>query len=327
MHVFRAPTLTSLHDKMTERMAFATRDKLDVCTSVDVQLHNVAAEAASMEWDFDLKRLWLTEGRWAMMARQYLDPAGLDAWVETCADRLTGNRRGIGTLRLKTVLPRMSGNGMTRRWGSCMLAVTYRSNPQPQITLHSRTSYLGYIGALDLNIAYQAGQLVADRLGHEMEELKFVWMVDMAQYHGFKSLAFLLGDPTMRERLLDTEGYPSKDYPALKISRSWLTRIEKMDGMHDAPKQLYGDMTYNTYRRVRRRYHAEVFGPEYAAQFEGGVGAHRESDGRAYPSLPSVRASSLDLTCLRRPEDVTEGADLVDGGSYEDDESNTAVVA
>jgi len=320
VHVFRAPTLTSLHDRLTERMAFATRDKLDVCTSVDVQLHNVVAETPSMEWDFDLKRLWLTEGRWSMMARQYIDPEALDTWVEACADRLTGKRRGIATLRTKTVQQRMSGNGMTRRWGSCMLALTYRSSPTPQVTLHSRTTYLGYIGALDLQIAYSAGSMVADRLGHDMEDVKFVWMVDMAQYHGFKSLAFLLGDPTMRARLLDTEGYPSSQYPALKISRSWLTRIEGMDGMHGKDAILYGDMTYNTYRRVRRRYHAEVLGVDHAMQYEGGEGPHRESDGRRYHPLPSVRASALDLSVLRRPEDITEGADLVDGGSYDEDE-------
>ena len=146
MRAFRAPTITELHTGLCETIANAPKTKLDVVTSVDVQMHNVIAEADSMEWDFDLKDMWLTRARWAMMLRQYLEPEDLIAWLNKTANVVGWQGRGISLLRTKIVLPRgggTHGNKETRRWGSCMIAISYKALPAPQITLYSRTSYLG----------------------------------------------------------------------------------------------------------------------------------------------------------------------------------------
>ena len=145
MRTFHAATLTELHDDLCRSLIDATEDELDIISSVDVQIHDVIAEADSMAWQFDLKSMWLTKSRWSMMVRQYIDPEELEAWIGNCTAKIGTKGRGIAVLRTKIVKPRGGAatghtNKETRRWGSCMLAISYKAKPRPQITLHSRTS-------------------------------------------------------------------------------------------------------------------------------------------------------------------------------------------
>jgi hypothetical protein len=300
----------------------APPEKLDVISSVDVQIHNTISEAQSMEWDFDLKSMWLTKGRWSMMVRQYLDQQELEAWIEKCTGRIGIKGRGIAVMRTKTVAARGGAatghsNKETRRWGSCMLAVGYKALPRPQITLYSRTSYLGYLGALDLSVAWMCGRYLAQAMGVQVEDLAFVWMNEALQYHNFKSLAYLLNHPNEDERKLyravlmkpDEKLKPKhvevvNSSPALRLSRNWLQKLIK----EDKEGKTLGDMTYNTYRRIRRRFHTEVKGYEYAQQFEGwSVYKKGPKEGekkeffKAYQPLPSVNIHDLDFSPILMP--------------------------
>ena len=343
MRAFKAATMTELHDKMCKSLVFATEDQLDVISSVDVQRHNIIAEAESMDWDFDLKSMWLTKSRWSMMIRQYIDPEELEAWITQITAKIGTKNRGIAVMRTKTVKARggeATGhtNKETRRWGSCMLAISYKAVPHPQITLYSRTSYLGYIGALDLTVAWVLGKTLAERLGMDVKDMKFVWMNEAIQWHHFKSLAFLLNHPVKKERkkyrrlLIKPESKLTEDelemlvtMPGLNRSRKWLAKVikEDKDGL------TYGDMTYNTYRRIRRRWHTEVFGYEYAQKFEGWshyktgpkTGEEKEFF-KAYLTLPSVTADTLDLGPLRMSNQALAGAEFVGGGLEDDDDDD-----
>ena len=321
MKAFRAKTMTELHDKLCDRIIHAEADELDVISGVDVQMHNVIAEAESMEWDFDLKNLWLTPSRWTMMTRQYVPREGVVEWIEKCTKYIGTSGRGIAMLRLKEVLPRGGeafGNKQSRRWGACMLAVSYKAIPRPQITLYSRTSYLGYLSGLDLSVAWMCGKYLAGELGLKMEDISFVWMNEAMQYHNFKSMAYLLNhpDPELRRKyrrwirfseakLRDIGDW---DYvnsrPAIKLSRSWMQKLILMDQQG----LTLGDMTYNTYRRIRRRYHTEVLGYERAQEFEGWsyfkkgprLGEQKEFF-PAYKPLSSVKIDDLDFKGIHLP--------------------------
>ncbi|MGH9907070.1 MAG: hypothetical protein ACRD8U_15985, partial [Pyrinomonadaceae bacterium] len=159
-----------MHSRLCNRLVFATPDELDVISNVDVQLHNTISFAKSLEWDFDLKSLWLTKSRWSMMCKQYLVGAELEQWIDRCTSKVGNSGRGIAVLRTKVVNARGGAatghtNKESRRWGSCMLALSYKASPRPQITLYSRTSYLGYLSALDLSIAWMAARYIAKDLG------------------------------------------------------------------------------------------------------------------------------------------------------------------
>lgn len=333
--------MTELHDQLCTSLVTATKDELDVISSVDVQIHNIIAQADSMEWDFDLKSMWLTKSRWSMMVRQYIDPEELEAWINQITSKIGTRGRGIAVMRTKTVKARGGAatghtNKETRRWGSCMLAISYKAVPQPQITLYSRTSYLGYIGALDLTVAWVLARTLAEALGIKLSDIRFVWMNEAIQWHNFKSLAFLLNHPEKKRRKLyrrlmmkpakklkPEEVQMLKDSPGLMLSRKWLAKVIK----EDQEGKTYGDMTYNTYRRIRRRWHTEVHGFEYAKQFEGysyfktGERKGEEKEYfKAYPELPHCHASDLDLTPLKVSADVLKGAEFEGGGLEDDDD-------
>lgn len=341
MITFQAKTMTQLHDDMCTYLVHAEADNLDVISTVDVQRHNVLAEADSMDWDFDMKDMWLTPSRWTMMINQYLDPEELTAWVERCTAKIGKKGRGIAVMRTKTVAARGGAatghtNKETRRWGSCMLALSYKALPSPQITLYSRTSYLGYIGALDLTVAWMAGKYLADAMGMDVKDIKFVWMNEAIQWHNFKSLAFLLNHPDPKRRkayrrlmmkptkkLKPKEVEQLKNSPALELSRKWLAKViqEDKDG------RTYGDMTYNTFRRIVRRYHTEVHGLEYAQQFEGWSrwkagpkkGKKKEFF-KAYGPLPSKTNHQLDFSALEKKGASLAGAEFIGGDDEDDDD-------
>lgn len=338
---YEAATMSDLHRGMTLSLIEAPADKLDYISTVDVQRHNVIGAADSMDWDFDLKSMWLTKSRWTMMVRQYLDGEDLQAWIDLCTSRIGRKGRGTAVLRTKMVKPRGGAatghtNKETRRWGSCMLSLSYKALPRPTITLHSRTSYLGYIGALDLSVAWMAGRYLAAELGMEVTELAFVWMIESIQWHNFKSLAFLLNNPDEEirqryrrlmvkplSRLEADEVEELRRSPALELSRRWLRRVMK----EDATGKTYGDMTYNTYRRIRRRWHTEVLGYARAQTYEG-WSYYKSGDKKgepkeffkAYLPLPHVSIKKLDFSPIGMPLGKRYGTRFIGELEEDDDE-------
>lgn len=340
MRHYTAPTMTALYAELTDSLIHGKEHDLDIISTVDVQIHDIIAEADSMEWDFDFKDAWLTKSRWSMMVRQYLDPEDLEAWIGRVTAKIGTRNRGIAVLRTKVVKPRGGAatghtNKETRSWGSCMLNISYKALPTPQITLYSRTSYLGYIGALDLSVAYVVGKYLAKELGISVADIKFVWVNQAIQWHNFKSLAYMLNhvDPILRDKyrrfllepsaeLAGVEKREIIDHPAIKLSRKWLQKVVK----EDVAGRTYGDMTYNTFRRIVRRFHTEVYGEDYAMQFEGWsfwkkgdkVGEQKEFF-KKYNLLPSVKVDSLDFAAIGMPSSRTYGEPFV-GGEEEDDD-------
>lgn len=313
--------MNELHDEMCLALAYAPSDELDTESLIDVSIHNVVAVAHSMEWEFDLKNLWLTKARWNMMVKQYLDPQAVVEWLESCM-KVGRKGRGTATLRTRTVQSQGGlANGMTnrerRRWGSCMLSLSYKALPTPTITLHSRTSYMGYLSVLDMTVAQTLGRYVAKLLNLPVETFRFVWMIESIQYHSFKSLAYLLCNAdddirtTGRRVLLKPLASLTEEErelaaaPAMKGSRIWLNKVRR----EDADGVTLGDMNYNTYRRIRRRWHTEIFGYEKAQTFEGWsyhkpgtpkAGAEKEYF-KAYLPLPHTLVSGLDLSAIKLP--------------------------
>lgn len=300
-HLYHTDTATNLHTAICDSLAYGHSNNMDMVTSVDVQKHNVMAVADSFEWDFDLRDLWLTKSRWTTMIRQYINPIALDAWLNSAEKKLKGRKRGVSVMRTnevqqRTGATRAGGERVWRTWGSCMLAIGYRAMPVPQITLHSRTSYLGYIGALDMSVAHMCAKLIGERVGLTPADIQFVWHLEAAQFHGFKSLAYLLDDPDRREEFMAMEVGRDKEQdkitrrrqPALYISRKWMQSFEQ----DDAEGKLYGDMNFGQTRRIRKRWHTEVLGYEHGEKYEGGD--HRSaSQNKRFKVLPSCKASDL----------------------------------
>lgn len=340
MRTYEAATLFDLHERMTKSLVFAQQDELDQISNVDVAIHDVMGYAHTMDWEFDLKSMWLTKSRWTMMVNQYIDRDLLQQWIEMSTAKIGTKGRGIAVMRTKVVKPRGGAatghtNKETRRWGSCMLNLSYKAIPKPTITLHSRTSYLGYIGALDLSVAWMCAKYLGHELGLEPKDFSFVWHIEAIQWHNFKSMAWMLNhvDEEQRQhyrrllikplsKLNDLEKQAIEAHPAVKMTRVWLRKMMASD----AAGETYGDMTYNTYRRIRRRWHTEVLGYEKAQTFEGWsyykVG-EKEGEPReyfkAYQPLPSVPIQTLDFSGLKMPFGRDYGTEF-EGEMLDDDD-------
>jgi hypothetical protein len=300
LNSFEFTDANDMHEGMCDRLMFGDNGELwgpsyDWIYGTEVGLTNVALACKSFAWQFDLKRLWLPSTRWTMMVRQYLDPVATDDWLNKIDDRLDRKGRGIAVLRTNLVQGRGTGKGVRRRWGSCMLSVSYRSTPRPTLALHSRTSYFGYLAAMDITVAHSLAKEIAAINGIQPEEMEFVWTLDLAQFHGFRSLAWPLGDPNIKEQM--DRDIPSRtDFPIRSGSAGYR---KALDGYYrlvksDNEGKLYGDEAFSSFARVRRRFHAEVMGDEYSSQFIGGSlnrGGHKP-----FPPLPSVKSENLDLT-------------------------------
>ena len=290
-----------LHDDMAMSLATEVEDELDFISSVDVAKFNVVGFADSMSYDFDFKDYWLTPSRWTKMIRDYLNGPAVIEWLEKVED-IGPEGRGQAMMRTNSVARKgESGSGRTsRKWGSCMMSLCYRPHPSPNITLHSRTSYLGYLSAMDIGVAWMCARHAAGALGLKVEEFSFTWMLEAAQFHHFKSVAWLLNHPEHGPRfnaLLATDTLPEAAAryvdarPALRGSRRWMQ--QRVISMNTKPGATYGETRYNTFRRVWRRYNTEVRGYEFAKQFAGED--DRGKFHKAYKPLPHTMLSELDL--------------------------------
>lgn len=335
-HLIQAATATDLMNSVTDRLVYSAHPdatengylldvldqrvpSVDMVSSVDTHLLNVVAEADSFQWEFDLKDVWLTKARFSTLVRQYINPDALDNWLDTVEAKLSKRKRGTAVMRTNLVQKRGNTNRPSRQWGSCMLAISFRRIPTPQITLYSRTSYFGYIGYLDMTVAHTCAKLVSERTGVPVEDMKFVWQIEDAQW-SWKSLSYMFqteqrtGDLWEARSLLandDTSDQLWFEKPGLFVAALWFDRFL----LEDEEGVKYGDMTWGGCGRVRRRYHTEVQGYDYGAKWEGwdGIGKLKGQSKRFKP-LPSVSSSTLDFSALRKLKvepDPAESAEMV----------------
>jgi hypothetical protein len=221
------------------------------------------------------------------MADAELQAVSADAWPEALATRMV---MGKGT-----------GRGVRRRWGSCMLSLSYRQAPVPTISLHSRTTYFGYLALVDMAVARAFAAECAAVTGIPLAEHEFVWTLDLAQFHGFRSLAWMLMDEETRGAMDEDVDTRMTDYPAGRKTGNMPGYRKALDGYarilkSDRAGTLYGDESFSSFARVRRRFHTEAFGTEYASQFTGGT---RNRGGHSpFPPLPDHWVHNLDMTAL-----------------------------
>lgn len=245
------PTLTDLWHKTAQGMLFAKADDLDFIASIDTMQYGNALSCDSMSFKFDLGRdLWLTRSRFTVLQRAYIDAVEYASFLDRCAEiAKTGSRRGVITEMTARKHPRAEKK---YKWGNCMLGWTFRGGgrEQPTLTLHSRVSYIAYIGGLDLALCHIMAREIGERIGARPRDFAFRWNVDSLQFHGFKSIPYLFRFGLDDQLRYDTGQYPSSEYPTLKLVRRWWgVMVDEYERKVPLTAQKYGPL-----RRIRRRY-------------------------------------------------------------------------
>jgi len=273
------PDMSHLWRGTVKRMWHGTTDNggIDFVASIDTIAYDNLLIAHSMEFDIDLGRdLWLNRQRWTRLVRQYLDVSDTRTFIDRSADIGLGEgKRGVVTQMPCASVRR---EAKKHRWGNCMLGLTYRGlrkwageDDGPTISMHSRVSYIAYIGGLDLALACVMAREIGKRIDVPIDQFQFRWHIDSLQFHGFKSLPFLYKQAYIK----DLENPELRaEYPTIKLVGRWWDGIVR-DTENGVP---LNDQRYGPLKRVRRRYE------EYINE--------------AY--LPSVTLKDLDLTPLYR---------------------------
>lgn len=310
IHAYNFADPVEAHDAMCERLIWGdntTDIDYDWSHGTEVGLHNVAIHAKTIDYDYNLKHLWVPPSRWSMMVRQYIDPGALEDCLAKVEERMSGPKyggrqgRGISILRTRLVQGKGTGRGVRRRWGSCMLNLSFRRNPTPTVSLHSRTTYFGYLALVDVTVARAFAAACGEICNIPLRNIEFVWTLDLAQFHGFRSLAWMLGDKDIRGEM-DEDVDRRLKFPALRRPGNQVGYRKALDGYarilkSDRAGTLYGDESFSSFARVRRRFHTEVYGVDYASQFEGGT--RNRGGKKGFDPLPDLWASGLDLSPLR----------------------------
>lgn len=247
------PTLTDLWHNTAQGMLFAKRKDLDFVASIDTMLYNNVLSCDSMKFKFDMGRdLWLTRSRFTVLQRAYIDPAELKLFLDRCEAIAGGeSKRGVVTQMFARQHPRAAKK---YRWGNCMLGWSYRGGGRhggpPTLGMHSRVSYIAYIGGLDLALCHVLAREIGERIGVRPKDFAFHWYVDSLQFHGFKSIPYLFRHRLGEVLEADSEELPSSEYPTLRLVRRWYSVVadEYRRGVPLA------DQKYGPLRRIRKRY-------------------------------------------------------------------------
>jgi hypothetical protein len=250
--------LTDLWHKSAQGMLFAKEGDLDFVASIDTMLYDNVLSCDSMKFKFDLGTdLWLTRTRFTVLQRAYIDPVEYTSFLDRCQEiGEKASRRGVVTQMFAHRHPRAAKK---YKWGNCMMAWTFRGgggNEQPTLTLHSRVSYIAYIGGLDLALCHVMAREIGARIGASPKDFAFRWHVDSLQFHGFKSIPYLFRFGLDDQLRYDTGQYPSSDYPTLRLVRRWWSVVaDEYERKVPLEDQKYGPL-----RRIRRRYQEHTEG-------------------------------------------------------------------
>lgn len=242
--------MTSLwHDTVRSMWEGRIEDgTLDYVAGIDTILYTNLLQAESMDYEFDLGRdLWLNRVRWTNLIRMYLDLSEVTRFIQRSADIGLGEgKRGVVTSMFCRNVARAAKK---HRWGNCMAAFTYRGlrTGRPTIGLHSRVSYIAYIGGADLAVAHTLARYIGKRIKVPVEEFSFEWYIDALQFHGFKSLPMLY----KQEYIKDLENKELRQtYPTQKIVGKWWDQMVD----HVESGRTLDEIKYGPLRRVTRRY-------------------------------------------------------------------------
>lgn len=270
--IIEVDNMDTLWYEANDTILWAGKDELAYYSKLDTMQEDCLYTAESCRYSLNMgEQLWLTPTRWTTLIRQYVNPNNLMLFLDQIKE-IAMKGRGIVAMDFQSVKATVvdgSPKASRRKHGGCMRMIVYRNLPQPTLSLYSRTSYLGYIGGLDMMLAHKIAEQIAIVKGLSVDDIRFRWHIEMAQFHGFKSMSYILTSTKQNAYALQCSDAkfqkhfgPIKDLPTWDLVRYWWKRLMKKDEIGET----YDDMKYGAEIRIRRRYHGhfgiEGFGGE-----------------------------------------------------------------
>lgn len=268
---------------------------LDWKGSSETYSYSNLLRAESMSYAFDVGTdLSLNRSRFTTLQRAYLHPFDFEGFMARATKiGARGGTAGRGVLTTMTVRQKEGKKGRYAN-GPCIMGYGFRGGhrgPQPTITMHSRTSYLTYMGGMDLALCAVIARYVGEAIDIPPEDFAFEWHADSLCTHNYKQIPMSMVHH--RDLIGKRKTYPSDNHPSLKLlRREWDIMLDKIDTRLE-------DEKWGARRRVWRRYR------EREGLMEGGV-----------PSCP-VESLTLDaLFAYKNPAPIEPDME------YEDEEED-----
>ena len=213
----------------------------------------------SMEYTFDIGLdLWLTINRWRALQHDYLQPGQIGQFIDRSAGLHNGKR---GKHRITQMVCRPAPTVFSNRkhlWGNCMLGLTYREMPKPVMTLHSRVTYITWMGPLDLALAWVTANRIAQQAGFAVEDIGFQWLLGAMKIHPFKSVPYVI-EHGLEDAVCNERKYPSSRFPVVSAIRRQALNL-RHEWEEDSPLE---DIKFGQYHRMSVRYRQVMGGTPF----------------------------------------------------------------
>lgn len=256
-----APTLSRMWRGACRKLFFMQEPEVQRGSSMTMCFRNVL-EAESMQFDLDVwYDLHLTKSRFPVLQKTYLSWEEFDAFLHRC--RNAAKERGAVTkLHANPHKPR--GINRTKKTGNyahggCIHGWDFRVDKRtkrPEIAMHSRVSYLPYMGGLDLALSYLIAKEVGETLGvFTVEDFSFTWYCSSFQFAHMQSVAYVQNDEELLAAINDPKAYPDDVYPTVKLMRQTIRSFrEKRKRGFEPEAEPFAQLM-----RYRRRWEARVY--------------------------------------------------------------------
>jgi hypothetical protein len=250
----RFRTLDDLWHGGCDALLYAPASKLSWAAGATTGIYDNVLICDSMEYGFDCADIWLTRGRFRKLQRDYLDYDLVPQFVEKAASmKPVLARRGTVTQMSCRVhgTVKHPGRKDNYKWGNCIFGFSFRPTDNRSVrgkapktsqagvfTMHSRTSYISYMGGMDLALSYVLARAIAKERGDAIEDYGFRWMVDSLQWYSIKSLAYLstFGELEKIDSRKHRKKWPDNEYPSCKITRNSYDFMKRRLDAEEPPK-------------------------------------------------------------------------------------------
>lgn len=216
----------------------------------------------SMEYQMDVwEDLHLTKSRFPVLQRTYVDIDTYEAFLKRCHN--TVKERGA-VLKMPAIDHAPRGINRTKKTGNyahggCILGWTFRMHPgtkQPILTMHSRVSYISYMGALDLALCFCMAQEIGREIARPVEDFGFRWYCDSFQFAHMQSVSYVWNRPELMKAIKDPATWPAEQYPTIKLMRNTIREFVRKHREGFLPEEE----KFAQLMRYRRRWTARVTG-------------------------------------------------------------------
>jgi hypothetical protein len=257
-----ARNMSDLAELTIQEHLNAPKGDLDAILNIETHIFDALLSADDgSKFDLDVgKDLWLNRSRWSRLTKEYVPKDALERFIGQAVEIMTGTAREGATANMLFRDP--DRYAKKHRWGGCLMGLVFRAGSKgrqtrPRLTMYSRTTYMGYMGLLDMTIAARIIQEIKKRSGYT-REIAFTWHLGSMQLHAFKTLPYIFSQPNLMDKMHEMLEYVKRGERRDSIPPTWwhickwYNKILEHYEIHGV--KMLEHEKYGPFKRIKRRW-------------------------------------------------------------------------